>query len=118
MYNFLFWFERYAHISLQTPVSLEHVLFVEAELREALPHLLMAEADYSRLSMFEATSDVQWLLMVVFHNLGMKAEEEAVLERYSISISTLRSFEECTLDEEVQQVWELVTDVGVSLAAR
>jgi len=90
----------------------------EAELREALPHLLMAEADYSRLSMFEATSDVQWLLTVVFHNLGMKAEEEAVLERYSLSITTLRSFEECTLDEEAQQVWELVTDVGVSLAAR
>jgi len=68
--------------------------------------------------MFEATSDVQWLLMVVFHNLGMKADEEAVLERYSNSISTMRISEECTLDEEAQQVWDLVTDVGLSLASR
>ncbi|KAF8559544.1 hypothetical protein OG21DRAFT_1402070 [Imleria badia] len=90
----------------------------EAGLREALPHLLMAEADYRTLSMFEAMSDVQWLLMVVFHNLGMKADEEAVLERYSNSISTVRSSEECTVDGETQQVWDLVTDVGLSLAAR
>lgn len=68
--------------------------------------------------MFEATSDVQWLLMVVFHNLGMKADEEAVLERYSNSISTMRISEECTWDEEAQQVWDLVTDIGLSLASR
>lgn len=91
---------------------------IEAGLREALPHLLMAEADYARLSMFEATSDVQWLLMVVFHNLEMKVDEEAVLERYSDSVSTMRSFEECTLDGEAQQVWDLVADVGLSLVAR
>ncbi|KAF8136324.1 hypothetical protein EV363DRAFT_1395442 [Boletus edulis] len=85
----------------------------EAGLREALPHLLMAEADYTTLSMFEATSDVQWLLMVVFHNLGMKVEEEAILERYTNTILTMRSSEECTLDEEAQQVWDVVTDVGL-----
>ena len=78
----------------------------------------MAEADYTTLSMFEAASDVQWLLMVVFYNLGMTVEEEAVLERYANSVSTMRSSEECTLDGEAQQVWDLVTDVGLSLAAR
>ena len=72
----------------------------------------MAEADYRTLSMFEAMSDVQWLLVVVFHNLEMKADEEAVLERYSNSISTIRNSEECTLDAETQQIWDLVTDVG------
>ncbi|KAI9566459.1 hypothetical protein HD554DRAFT_2115980 [Boletus coccyginus] len=90
----------------------------EAPLREVLSYLLTAEVDYTALSMFEATSDVQWLLMVVFHNLGMKADEEAVLERYSNSISTMRISEECTLDVEAQQVWDLVTDVGLSLASR
>lgn len=90
----------------------------EAGLREALPHLLTAEADYVRLSMFEATSDVQWLLMVVFHNLGMKEEEKAVLERYSASMSAMQSSEESALDGEAQQVWDLVTDVGLSLAGR
>lgn len=78
----------------------------------------MAEADYTTLSMFEATSDVQWLLMVVFHNLGMKAEEDAVLKRHSNSVSTMRRLEECTVDGEAQQVWDLVTDVGLSLVAR
>lgn len=96
----------------------DDVWHIEAGLREALPHLLMAEADYARLLMFEARSDVQWLLMVVFHNLGMKVDEEAVFERYSNSVSTMRRFEECTLDGEAQQVWDLVTEVGLSLVAR
>ena len=90
----------------------------EAGLREALPHLLMAEADYVQLSMFEATSDVQGLLMVVFHNLGMKEDEEAVLERYSNTFSMIRSFGECAVDGEAQQAWDLVTDVGLSLVTR
>lgn len=78
----------------------------------------MAEADYAQLSMFEATSDVQSLLMVVFHNLGLKEDEEAALGRYSNSILTMQHFSECTVDEEAQQVWDLVTDVGLSPAAR
>ncbi|KIJ69430.1 hypothetical protein HYDPIDRAFT_185206 [Hydnomerulius pinastri MD-312] len=88
----------------------------EAGLREALPHLLMAEADYMHLSMLEAISDVQWLLMVVYHNLGMTADEEAVYERYNQSTTMIRTFEENPVDMEAIKVWDLVTDVGVSLA--
>lgn len=106
------------HLTPNDSFSGNDVWHIEAGLREALPHLVMAEADYARLSMFEASSDVQWLLMVVFHNLGMKADEEAVFERYSNSVSTMRGFEECALDGEVQQIWDLVTDVGLSLVAR
>ncbi|KIK95893.1 hypothetical protein PAXRUDRAFT_826555 [Paxillus rubicundulus Ve08.2h10] len=90
----------------------------EVGLREALPHLLMAEADYMHLSMLEAILDVQWLLMVVYHNLGMRVDEEAVHERYSRSTTMVRTFEENPVDMEVKNVWDLVTEVGASLANR
>ncbi|KAH7889726.1 hypothetical protein F5I97DRAFT_1924243 [Phlebopus sp. FC_14] len=82
----------------------------DAGLREALPHLLMAEADYMHLSMLDAIADVQWLLMVVYHNLGMTTDEEAVYERYNQSVIMIRTFEENPVDVEVKSVWELVAD--------
>jgi len=90
----------------------------EVGLAEALPHLLAAEADYMRLSMLEAISDVQWLLMVVYHNLGMTAEEEKMYERYEASTTKLRTFEENPVDVEAEQVWRLVSDVGARLVGR
>ena len=57
----------------------------EVGLKEALPYLRIAEADHTRLSMLEAISDVQWLLMVVYHNLGMTTEGKSVYERYQSS---------------------------------
>ncbi|KAI6040167.1 hypothetical protein EDC04DRAFT_2867755 [Pisolithus marmoratus] len=89
-----------------------------AELRSALPHLLMAENDYVHLEMFEAASDVQWLLMVVYHNLGMTTEGAAVYERYNCSAAKIRMYEESPVDEEAEKVWTLVTDVGALLAGR
>lgn len=118
MYHRFIGFERCAYSLTFDDIYRNIYWYIEAGLREALPHLLMAESDYTTLSMFEATSDVQWLLMLVYHNLGMREDEESVLGRHSNSISTMRSFEECTLDEEAQQVWNLVTDIGLSLVAR
>ncbi|KAI6127633.1 hypothetical protein EDD16DRAFT_1552061 [Pisolithus croceorrhizus] len=89
-----------------------------AELRRALPHLLMAEDDYVRLEMFEAASDVQWLLMVVYHNLGMTAEGTVVYERYNCTTAKIKMYEESSMDEEAESVWTLVTDVGALLAGR
>lgn len=89
-----------------------------AELRSSLSHLLMAEEDYVHLEMFEAASDVQWLLMVVYHNLGMTTEGAAVYERYNCSTARVRMYEESPVDEEAERVWTLVTDVGVQLAGR
>ena len=90
----------------------------EAGLKEALPYLRIAEADYTRLSMLEAISDVQWLLMVVYHNLGMTTEGKNVYERYQASTTKLRTFEENPVDVEAEQVWALVSDVGASLVGR
>ncbi|KAF9246549.1 hypothetical protein BU15DRAFT_85302 [Melanogaster broomeanus] len=83
---------------------------IEAGLLEALPHLLMAEADYTQLSMLEAISDVQWLLMVVYHNLGKRTDEEAVFERYNRSTTMIRTFEENPVDMEAKNVWDLVME--------
>ncbi|KAG6334584.1 hypothetical protein ID866_4507 [Astraeus odoratus] len=72
----------------------------------------MAETDYTHLSMSEAVLDVQWLLMVVYHNLGMAAEEEAMHGRYSLSTARIRTFEDSTIDEEAEKVWALVINVA------
>ncbi|KAG1905687.1 armadillo-type protein [Suillus fuscotomentosus] len=75
-------------------------ILVEAGLRNALPCLLMAEADYMSMSMLEATSEVQQLLVVVYHNLGMTAEEEGAFERYMQSTKLAQAFEENPADPE------------------
>jgi len=93
-------------------------IFAEAGLRDALPSLLMAEADYMSLSMLEATSEVQGLLVVVYHNLGMNAEEESAFERYAQSKKLAQVFEENPTDPEATRVWNTVTAVGKSLASR
>lgn len=78
----------------------------------------MAEADYRLLSMWEAMSDVQWLLMVVYHNLGMKAEEKVTCDHYNESTNMIRMLEEDSTDSEAEKTWALVTEVGVRLAGR
>ncbi|OJA21603.1 hypothetical protein AZE42_01675 [Rhizopogon vesiculosus] len=88
-----------------------------AGLRDALPCLLMAEADYMSLSMLEATSEVQGLLVVVYHNLGMKAEEEGAFERYTQSTRLAQTFEENPADPEATRVWDTVTEIGKSRVA-
>ncbi|KAG2157068.1 armadillo-type protein [Suillus clintonianus] len=75
-------------------------ILTEAGLRDALPCLLMAEADYMSLSMLEATSEVQQLLVVAYHNLGMTAEEEGAFERYTQSTKLAQAFEENPADPE------------------
>lgn len=90
----------------------------KAGLRDALPCLLMAEADYMSLSMLEATSEVQQLLVVAYHNLSMTAEEEGAFERYTQSTKLAQAFEENPADLEATRVWDTVTEIGKSLASR
>lgn len=93
-------------------------ILAEAGLRDALPCLLMAEADYMSLSMLEATSEVQQLLVVAYHNLNMTAEEEGAFERYTHSTKLAQAFEESPADPEATRVWDTVTEIGKSLVSR
>ncbi|KAG1782460.1 armadillo-type protein [Suillus placidus] len=85
-------------------------ILAEAGLRDALPCLLMAEADYISLSMLEATSEVQQLLVVAYHNLGMTAEEEGAFERYTQSTKLAQAFEENPADLEATRLWDTEED--------
>ncbi|KAG2368513.1 armadillo-type protein [Suillus spraguei] len=85
-------------------------VLAEAGLRDALPCLLMAEADYMSLSMLEATSEVQQLLIVAYHNLGMTAEEEGTFERYMQSTKLAQAFEENPADPEATRIWDTEED--------
>ncbi|OSX65213.1 hypothetical protein POSPLADRAFT_1044618 [Postia placenta MAD-698-R-SB12] len=87
-------------------------------LRECLPYLSMAEADYATLEILRSLQDVQYLLSVVYHNLGMTAERDEAAVRHLRTEEERKKAATTILEPWVLEVWELVGDVGAALAAR
>ncbi|EGN92472.1 hypothetical protein SERLA73DRAFT_99306 [Serpula lacrymans var. lacrymans S7.3] len=87
-------------------------------LREALPHLLMAEADYASMQILRPLMDVQYLLSVVYHNLDMQKEQDEAAARHLSTKNILGAFEEAVVDDEVSNIWDVVTQIGAKLASR
>lgn len=87
-------------------------------LRECLPYLSMAEADHATLEILRSLQDVQYLLSVVYHNLGMTAERDEAAARHLRTEEERKKAATTILEPWVLEVWELVGDVGAALAAR
>ena len=62
--------------------------------------------------------DVQYLISVVYHNLEMMNERDGAVARHYSTIEKRANLEVIVVDEEVRDVWKLVTEVGAALAAR
>ncbi|KIY63028.1 hypothetical protein CYLTODRAFT_403804 [Cylindrobasidium torrendii FP15055 ss-10] len=88
------------------------------ELNEALQHLLRAEGDFIKLEMYPQLKDVQFLLAVVYHNLGMALERDTMANKQRETTEILKAYELVTFDEEVWQVLDIVASIGYKLAAR
>ncbi|KAH7930808.1 ARM repeat-containing protein [Leucogyrophana mollusca] len=82
----------------------------ESGLREALPYLLRSEADYASLQILGSLMDVQYLLSIVYHNLGMEKEQADAAGRHFETKAARQTMEEVTLDPEVSRIWEIVTE--------
>ena len=85
---------------------------------EALSYLDIAEKDYATLEILRSLADVQFLISVLYHNLNMVEERDAAATRH---LKTEEAMQEAAVvvDEDwIDQVWELVLDIGASLAKR
>ncbi|EPT05996.1 hypothetical protein FOMPIDRAFT_1154647 [Fomitopsis schrenkii] len=87
-------------------------------LQESIPYLVTAEKDYEMLEMFRQLQDVQYLLLVVYHNLGLTKERDAAAARHLKTDVEREKAATVVLEDMVTEVWDLVVDIGAALAAR
>lgn len=87
-------------------------------IREAMPYLAIAEKDYSTLEILRSLADVQYLVSVLYHNLEMEEERDQAAKRHLETEEERKREAIVTSEDWVSDVWALVCDVGLMLAAR
>lgn len=87
-------------------------------LREALPYVSIAEVDFRNLEIFRSMKDAQYLLSIIYHNLGMENEGNEVAVRCSQTEQLQQSMEKAIADEETREIFDLQGIIGAALAAR
>jgi anaphase-promoting complex subunit 5 len=87
-------------------------------LREAVRYLLIAESDYATLQILKSLMNVQYLLSVVYHNLGLEKQRDDAASRHMATDEARKKLEVVVVDEQVKKIWEVVSGVGAALAAR
>jgi len=68
--------------------------------------------------MYRQLMDVQYFLSVVYHNLGMEKKRDEAIQRHFLTEEKRKGLEAIVVDEEVHEIWDVVTEVGAALAAR
>ncbi|KII88563.1 hypothetical protein PLICRDRAFT_110769 [Plicaturopsis crispa FD-325 SS-3] len=87
-------------------------------LHEALGFLRISESDYASLEMLSSLMDVQYLLSVVYHNLDMHVQQREASARHFSTKKDMEHGEEIVVENQVTEVWKVVTEVGAALALR
>ncbi|KIL69717.1 hypothetical protein M378DRAFT_68525 [Amanita muscaria Koide BX008] len=90
----------------------------DSALQEAIRYLLIAEGDFKTLQIYRSLLDVQYLLSVMYHNLGATVKRDECAERHIKTENELRRLETIAADEEVEQIFDTVAIVGATLARR
>jgi anaphase-promoting complex subunit 5 len=62
--------------------------------------------------------NVQYLLSVVYHNLGMEKQRDGAAARHMTTDEDRKKLEVVVVDEQVNKIWEVVSQVGAALASR
>lgn len=62
--------------------------------------------------------NVQYLLSVVFHNLGKEKLRDDTAAKHMATDLKRKEMEVVAVDEQVTNIWEVVSQVGAALAAR
>lgn len=89
-----------------------------ASLREAIPYLKISEADYLKIEIYAAARRVQYVLSVVYNTLNMKAERDAAVKRLGETEEKAKFISGEAADAQMIEIINLVSEVGVGLAAR
>jgi anaphase-promoting complex subunit 5 len=83
-----------------------------------LSYLNIAEKDYATLEILRSLADVQFLISVLYHNLNMVEEMDAAATRHLNTEEAMEEAAVVVVEDWIDQVWELVLDIGASLAKR
>lgn len=89
-----------------------------AGLEDAIEYLIIAEKDFSKLEIYQALLDVQYLISVVYHNLGMEKERDLAGIRHSVTTETANRVQSAGSDREAEEILQTVASVGAALASR
>ncbi|KAG7098994.1 hypothetical protein E1B28_000880 [Marasmius oreades] len=84
-------------------------------LQDVVYWLAMAEKDYLTLEMYRSATDVQYLLSVVYHNLGMETERDGAAQRHIETEKKQKQAEDAPMDDIVA-ILDVVSSVGVALS--
>ena len=89
-----------------------------ASLREAIPYLKISETDYLKIEIYAAARRVQYVLSLVYNTLNMKAERDAAVKRLGETEGKSKMVSGEAADAQMIDIINLVSEVGVGLAAR
>jgi anaphase-promoting complex subunit 5 len=89
-----------------------------AGLPDAVRYLQIAESDYAALQCLHSLMNAQYLLSVVYHNLGLQKQRDDAAARHMATDQARKKLEVVVVDEQVTKIWEVVSQVGAALAAR
>ncbi len=81
-------------------------------------YLDIAEKDYATLEILRSLADVQFLISVLYHNLNMVEERDVAATRHLKTVEATQEAAVVVVEDWIDQVWELVLDIGASLAKR
>lgn len=87
-------------------------------LREALSYLRMAQNDYLKMEIYQSARHVQYLISVVYHNLGMVGERDSAAKRHFETTEKHEKISGAGPDQQLLDIFSLISDVGVGLASR
>jgi anaphase-promoting complex subunit 5 len=87
-------------------------------IHQALVYLDIAERDYEALEILRSLFDVQFLISVLYHNLDMVEKRDAAAARHFKTEEAMQEAAVVVAEDWIEQVWELVLDIGASLAKR
>ncbi len=83
-----------------------------------MSYLDIAEKDYATLEILRSLADVQFLISVLYHNLNMVEERDVAATRHLKTEEAMQEAAVVVVEGWIDQVWELVLDIGASLAKR
>ena len=87
-------------------------------LREALTFLNIAEQDYKKIQILRSLADVQYLVSVLYHNLSLEGERDEAAKRHLETEEQRKCASIVVHEHWIGHVWDLVCDVGATLAGR
>jgi hypothetical protein len=70
------------------------------------------------LELIQPLSDVQYLISVFYHNLGLESGRDDAAKRHFETDADLQRREAIVVDDEIRQILDVVGMVGGALAGR